>query len=70
MGYDAFFLQYPAFHQKFVIAMVKESAPAPAAPTAPVLDIPWLTNNRFAYKRETPALELIDNAKIVEPPKG
>jgi hypothetical protein len=69
MGYDAFLLKYPGFLQKALLVMMRESTPPPPPLTAPIIDIPWLTNTRFAYKREKPDLELIDNAEIIKPPE-
>lgn len=48
-GYDAFLRQYPGFHQKALLAMMRESSPP--GPARVDVNISWLSPERLAYKQ-------------------
>ncbi len=64
--YEAFLKANPGFHQKFLLAMVKEPPP-PVKPELTV-HISWLTPDRLSYK-SGPALELVQETPRAESPK-
>lgn len=66
LGYEAFLLKYPGFCQKILIDMNKAFNIPPQSPP-PMPEVPWITAQRLAYKRESPSLTLIEDAKVVEP---
>lgn len=65
MGYDEFLQKNPTFHQKFLLAMAKESERPSQQPLT--VNISWLNPDRLSYKQSS--LELVQDTqstKVIE----